>query len=288
MFRNINLIYILVLSSVFIVTSCDDDYKSMDDIKRDNEQKNIKEHQYKSQLQSINKFSVWWNQNIDNAPIPADYSYLKAFNQKDIDIIYGWYAREVMNSNSGGSDRFSSTEKKMAERFNVHYMVFEEVNSFMGINYLKYLDKITKEFFVAHKSTIVPDYYSPFQNTAYIGDYTFTGTFDLELCKDSVDLESQLSEHIDYLKSSLPTVISGFKIFDVRYNCEKTGTSGSFDIGYIWKRQGDVLLKKKSSSGLRGGHRTPKENPYWHERSWNNKNELPNSPDLLITTLEKL
>lgn len=254
----------------------------------DEKQRDKREIQHKSKLKDASDMSAWWNGQLNNAPSHTTYPYLAKLSKSDVEIIYSYYNKEFINSNYNGSNRYNSTEKRLAEEFNTHYKTFYEANVYIGSDYIPFLDKITKEYFFVHNDSIIPDYYGSIAHTAFVGDYTFCCTLKLKTCNDSSDIDGQVYKHIKYLKQTLPDKISGFKIFDTTYECEKTGTEGSLDIGYIWRRKDDVLLRKNRGAGLYGGHRLPQENEYWYEPSWNNKQRLKNDSKKLHEVLAKL
>lgn len=217
-------------------------------------------------------FDIWWKYKYNSLPNYQNYEYLKEFSLDTLIKYYRILSIEFFNTK--GSGRNSNTTEKLAEKMNIRKEIFEELNNYFGLEYYKYLGNITKEYFKDNDIGITPDYYLPINSTVYIGEHTFNCSITINKCKDDPKFQEEVGSIIIYLKTNLPERIQGFRIFSVKYECDETGTNGSMNIGYMWRRSDDFLLKMNEGIGTYG-KQLPEDTLHWHEDSWNDgKNKV--------------
>jgi hypothetical protein len=263
---------LLISLSLFFIFGCSKDSKKTNTLQK--ESTSIETDQQSEIVTTNNTFTEWWDYKYNSLLLYKENQYLKDF---DIDTLMKYYRiLSIEYFNTKGSGRYSNTSEKLAEKTGVRKEIFDELNNYIGLSYYKYLGEITKEYFENNDLGIKPDYYSPINSTVYIGVYTFNCEIVIDLCKDDPNFQTEVDKKVSYLKENLPPIIQGFRIFSVRYNFEKTGTSGSVNLGYLWVRDRDILLEMGEGKGTYG-KQLPENTIHWQQDSWNDGRKIENN-----------
>jgi hypothetical protein len=215
----------------------------------------------------------WWNYKYTEIPTYKNTKYLANYSVDELLKYYRILAVESYNNKLGYRE---NKYDELAEKTGLHKDFYDELSQYTG-SYYEYLDNTLKEYFLANKVLgIEPNYYSSIHDTAFIGVLTFDCDITINKCKDDKDIQIEIDKKIAYLQNNLPNIIQGFRILSVKYECEKTGTSGSLKIGYLWRRKDNLLRVMDEGRGTYGAT-LPEKTQHWNQDSWNDNKKLVNS-----------
>lgn len=228
-------------------------------------------------------FCEWWNLKYSDIPSHekgkySDYKYI--YNYSIEDLLKYYQILEIAHWN--GEIGYRQTEyDQIAEKTRLHKNFFYELDSYIGLEYMKYLGGITKEYFKANKELgIEPDYYSPINGTAYIGLLTLNCSIVIDSNKDDPYLDEKIESKISYLKDNLPDIIQGFKVTDVKYIDKVSGTSGYLSKGYLWRRKDNCFMKFTNYRKGTKAEKSPEKEDDWLSRSWNDSKKIESYYDI--------
>jgi len=210
-----------------------------------------------------------WSQIFSHIPpLPQNIS---DWSQAKVHAIHRYLCIERWNQKRDIGVGWGTPYANMAEALSIHVKKLEAADKYVHYTLFDPLEKKIKNL-LKNNSKIKPDHYHPIRQTAYCGTYTLHASIILDGCKSDKNLRKRARIIAQEFKESLPEKIDGFKITDSRYECEKTGTTGSIGIAFLWKR-GKKIREMKPSHGLYGKS-TPERCYHWHQHEWNDGNTL--------------
>lgn len=139
---------------------------------------------------------------------------------------------------------------KIAEAWEMHTDLLRSTYEYMDARVRSASDSLAKEF---ESDTHIK--YASVKSTAWGGSYTFEATLYVVGNPKDPGLQEESRQRALALTKRLPAFCSGFKITDVTYQWAQTGTSGSLNLGFLWKRQTNDFRVMREAG--------------WTDASWN-------------------
>lgn len=203
----------------------------------------------------------WWRERLAKAPNPPDGMTLEEAERLHRVL-------DVSRFNSGGDLglRNGTDYGGVAEQLDVHVDELKRADHYVHYERIKYLGEAVREALAADIE-LEPDYYHPISETASLGTYTVHASIVVAGCKGE-KLEDRAEEAAGRLAHLIGPIADGFQVGQVRYRCERLGTEGTLDLGYIWDTE--RFIRMPACSGTRG-KRLAKDTQYWCDRAWNNR-----------------
>lgn len=203
--------------------------------------------------------------------IPAIPFELKDFNMNEIQNIYYYLCVDRWNNNGDIGKRFGTDYSKVAEELNIPVSKLKEIDSYYHYEVEPILRELINKNF-ENNPNFKTDYYSSLEPTAYCGIHTLMGNVVIFGQKDKTNFKEEATKIAENIIPNLPEWVSGFKLNFTTYKDEILKTEGNVDIGFLWKRGGEIKIMK-SSLGLYG-YTKPEQNDEWITDEWNNQKKI--------------
>lgn len=152
---------------------------------------------------------------------------------------------------------------EIAEAWEIHVDLLHSTYQYMDARVRRASGVLAKEF---ESDTHIK--HALVKSTAWGGSYTFEASLYVVGNPKDPGLQEETRQRALALRKRLPPFCSGFKITNVTYHWPQTGTSGSMNLGFVWKRQTDDFRVMNGTRAMLAPKSAMHEDD-WSQPSWN-------------------
>ena len=221
---------------------------------------------------------IQWNGDTESfwaevgASIEKPPEELTSFSVSELDRIHRSMCVDRWNHKGDQGMRHGSRYGEMANVLDMHVDLLEAADDYIHYVRVPAVGEALREA-LGSDPELIPDYYHPVTETAFLGTYTVHAAIQIAACPNKVDLDPYVDAAASRLEDLIPPFSGGFKVWRIEYSCPDHGDKRSLNYGLLWKRGESSPRRMEKCSGT-GSKEFPHRTTKWSWRTWNEMNPL--------------